>query len=128
MTGKEVYERACAYLFEKPGVDTAFYNASLHLINNLIAEAIPYQNNRNRAEGKEEVKSIRIKELNDDIALDAPIVEIALPFGLASYFFQDEHDTERSNEYRSRFVVALQEASVCETMDITDEYATESEE
>ncbi len=127
MTGKEVYESACALLFEKPMQDMAFFNSALSLINLCIAEAVPYQNNRNRAAGKEEIEIFRLKNLDEEIPLDSPIVSIALPFGLASYFQQDETDNFLSQDYRNRFIVALEECKVCETMDITDEYATEEE-
>ena len=127
MTGKEVYESACSILFEKPGQDMAFYNSALSLINLLIAEAIPYQNNRNRAEGKEEIDVFRIKTLDDEIALDSPIVSLALPYGLASYFYQDETDNFLSQEYRNRFIVALEECKKCTMDDISDEYSSGEE-
>lgn len=127
MTGKEVYESACALLFEKPTQDVTFYNSALSLINLLIAECLPYQNNRNRAEGKAEIISLRIKALDDEIALDAPIVERALPYGLASFFYQDEHDSQVSNKYRNEFVIALEESKVLEVMDISDEYSSGEE-
>lgn len=110
MTGQDVFERACAYLMETPGQDRAFSAHALTLINALIAEAIPYQNSRNRAEGKPEIDAAAITALDDEIPLDLPICEVALPFGLAAYFFQDEVDAYQAEIYRTRFVEALSAA------------------
>lgn len=127
MTGKDVYESTCRILFENPGEDRTFSKSALALINILIAEAIPYQNSRNRAACKEEIEFLRVTTLEDPILLDEPIVSIALPFGLASYFYQDEGDNFLSQEYRSRFIVALEECKKCTFVDVTDEYSSEEE-
>ena len=122
MTGNDIYKRACACLFEAPGQDKAFYAATPELLNLLIAEAIPYQNNRNRAQGKPEIQVFDILTLEDDVPLDDPITAIALPYGLAAYFYQDEEDNFRAQDFRGRFIAALEDAKLCELVDITDEY------
>ena len=122
MTGQDVFERACAYLMESPGQDRAFSANALELINALIAEAVPYQNSRNRAAGRPEIETAAITALSDTIALDAPICECALPFGLASYFFQDEVDAYQAEIYRARFDEALRHARRLAEGDIRDVY------
>lgn len=127
MTGNDVYKRACAFLFEKPGIDRAFLEHAPDIINVLIAEALPYQNNRNRARGIDEISLFSINSLDDEIPLDDPIAAIALPFGLAAYFYQDEEDNFRGQDFRGRFIAALEDAKLCEIIDITDEYGEGSE-
>lgn len=122
MTGQKVYEIACSLLFEKPWMDKFFYNSAVNLINVLIAEAMPYQNNRERSTGREETNLFQIESLQDEIPMDDPIVKIALPYGLASYFYQDEEDNFRAQDYRGRFIAALEDAKLCEMIDITDNY------
>ena len=102
MTGREIFDAACRILHEEPGADKYFFSSALSLINLLIAEALPYQNNRERADGRAETAAFSIKALDDEIALDAPLVSLALPYGLASYFYQDENDNFLSQEYRGR--------------------------
>ncbi len=122
MTGQKIYEIACSLLFEEPGVDKFFHSSAVNLINVLISEAVPYQNNRNRAQGKPEIQAFDLLTLEDDVPLDDPIVKIALPYGLASYFYQDEEDNFRAQDFRGRFIAALEDAKLCELVDITDEY------
>nr|DAH38440.1 MAG TPA: hypothetical protein [Caudoviricetes sp.] len=122
MTGQKIYEIACSLLFEKPGMDKFFYNSAVNLINVLVAEAVPYQNNRNRAQNKPEIQVFDILTLEDDVPLDDPITAIALPYGLAAYFYQDEEDNFRAQDFRGRFIAALEDAKLCELVDITDEY------
>ena len=122
MTGQKIYEIACSLLFEKPGMDKFFYNSAVNLINVLVAEAVPYQNNRNRAQNKPEIQVFEILTLEDDVPLDDPITAIALPYGLAAYFYQDEEDNFRAQDFRGRFIAALEDAKLCELVDITDEY------
>ena len=122
MTGQKVYESACAILFEKPGLDKFFYQSAVNLINILISEAMPYQNNRERATDRKETELFQIDSLQDDIPMDDPIVKIALPYGLASFFYQDEEDNFRAQDYRGRFIAALEDAKLCEIIDIEDVY------
>ena len=122
MTGQDVFRRACAFLMESPGLDRDFSAHALELINALIAEAIPYQNSRNRALGREPIASAPLRSLEDSIALDAPICEVALPFGLAAYFFQDEVEPYQAELYRSRFQQALANARMAAELPLEDRY------
>ena len=125
MTGQMVFERACSYLMEKPGDDRAFSEHALTIINQLITEALPYQNSRNRARGEAEKESITIAKLSDEIELDAAISERALPMGLASEFFRDEEDTHQAELLRARFEKVLESAKMYREDSISDLYGGE---
>ena len=122
MTGQDIYERACAYLMEKPDEDKTFSEHVLTLINALIAEAIPYQNSRNRAAGNPEISEAAIAALDEAVKLDPALAAVALPFGLASYFLQDEVDAYQAEVYRARFDRALNDARQCAPLDVEDVY------
>ena len=122
MTGREIYSRASAYLMEGAGDDPAFSECALELINAHIAECIPCQNSRNIAQGKAKIKSAAIKSLDDTVALDEPLCEIALPYALAADFFRDELDYQRSDEFNLRFLDALDALSKISFSQIEDAY------
>ena len=127
MIGNDVFKSACALLFEGAGEDKYFKNAAVNLINLLIAEVLPTQNCRRRARGEEETALFELQNIEDVITLDLEF-KLPLSYGLASYFYQDEKDNFLAQEYRARFVVALDELKKIETLDIADEYPNESEE
>lgn len=128
MTGNDVYKSACALLFENPFEDKFFSDSAVRLINLLILEALPTQNSRERVRGEAETGAFFIESLDDVIKLDSEIVKLALPYGLASFFHQDEENQHLAQEYRSRFIVALEELKKIGFSDITDEYPIDSEE
>lgn len=123
MTVQDVYERASALLFETPGEDTDFRDNALTLINILAAEAFPYENSIRRSKGETELeKPPRFELMIDDIPFSDDICMVALPYGLASFFVQDDNDAYRAHDYRSRYVNALREAAKATEETITDAY------
>lgn len=122
-TVQDVFDRACAFLFENLGEDTDFRNNVLPLMNVLAAEALPYENSIRYSNGEAELKTAPVfRSENDEIPYSDDICAIALPYGLASFFYQDEADSYRAHDYRGRFINALQEAAKCKEEDITDVY------
>lgn len=125
MTARDIYDLACNIMFEESGEDRYFKRSALSLINLLISEAMPYQNSRERARGEAASEFTACSSFDSEIKLDLPIAYHALPFGLAAYFYQDEEDNFRAQDYRGRFITALCEAAhFCET-DICDLYGGE---
>ena len=122
-TVQDVYERASALLFENPGEDTDFRDNVLPLMNILAAEALAYENSIRYSKGETELeRSPKFESTSDEIPYSDDICLIALPYGLASFFCQDESDAYRAHDYRGRFITALQEAAKCKEEDITDVY------
>lgn len=123
MTVQDVYERASALLFEVPGEDTDFRDNALTLINILAAEAFPYENSIRRSKGETELeKPPRFELMIDEIPFSDDICMIALPYGLASFFVQDDNDAYRAHDYRGRYINALREAAKATEETITDAY------
>lgn len=122
-TVQDVYERASALLFEIPGEDSDFRDNLLPLLNILAAEILPYENSIRYSKGEAELDRPPVFELtSDELPFSDDICMMALPYGLASFFCQDESDGYRAHDYRGRYITALQEAAKCKEEDITDVY------
>ena len=127
MTGQEIFETACAFLFEQPGADADFKAHALPLLNLCIAEALPYENAIRHTHGDTELTAApRLISLEDEIPFFDAICHIALPYGLASYFFQDECDNYKAQDFRARFIDALSEAAEYCEESIENAYTTEA--
>ena len=126
MKVKEIYETALSFLFEAPNEDRAFKQNTPKLLNVLMAEALPYENTIRANNGENELlTSPTVKTLEDDVPFSNSVCRVALPYGLCSYFCSDDGDSYKSQDFRLRFVDALNELSKVVTTDITDEYGGE---
>ena len=123
MTAKEIYHSAVAYFFEKPGYDRDFYDNFLPLLGGLLQEALPYENSIRRAKGEGELAHAPVIEsMEEEIGYDEGLCRVALPFGIASYFYQDEVDNFKAQDFRGRYINALQEAARWSEEPVEDVY------
>ena len=126
MKAENIFETACGFLFEQAGYDVDFKTHAPVILNSLIAESLSYENSIRAARGDAELEKVPlISSLEDDIPYCDEICLIALPFGLASYFYQDEGDGYKAQDYRGRYVDALREASKAVVTDTVDVYGSE---
>ena len=92
-------------------------------VNLLLAEALPYENSIRHAQREEELASApQLTSMTDEIPYHDAIVRVALPYGLASYLFQDDENDYRSQVYRNQYIAALQDAMQLQEEDIVDVY------
>lgn len=113
-TVRRIFDLAAAIIFEQYGGDTDFDKYSPMLLEQLLVEAMPYENMIRRQAGKPLVE--RVPELtaidDTEIDWDDRITRDALPSGLASRLMLDSPDkkAEMVIEY-NRFVGALEDAA-----------------
>ncbi len=123
MTAKDIYSLACSFLYEKPGQDALGKGFYLGFLNLLLAEALPAENSIRQS--KEEVPLVAAPVLRadtDEVDYDDAIARIALPYGLASMFFQDIADYLQAENYRAKYIGALRDASRARFVGIQDVY------
>ncbi len=122
-TAMDIYESAAAMLFESAGEDADFKAHAPKLIGSLAGEALHYENAHRAAHGRVELESAPvISSLEDEIDFCDEICRVALPFGLCAYFWQDECDNYKAQDYRGRFIDALNIAAAGCPQDIEDVY------
>ena len=127
MKAYDIYKRTLALMFEGEGEDKSFKNNFCAILSAVVAESLPYENSIRRAEGREEMKTAPVvSDMEDELPLSDEICAVALPFGVAAYFYQDDGENYNSSIYRERFVNALYEAKKCIFTGITDVYGGEN--
>ncbi len=126
MVANEILKTATAFMFESPTNDVDFHTFFPVLLNLVVAEALPYENAYRAANGMNELPSAPvIDSVDTEVDYCDAICRTALPYGVASYFWQDENNEYRAQDFRGRYIEALKEASRAVAMDATDEYKTE---
>lgn len=114
MTVRDIYRRALAKVFEKQGNDPDFDAYSPLLLDGLLMEALPYENQIRRQQGRPVLESAPVVEAIDEteIPYDDRITRIALPYGLASVLLGDDESRKAESVIaRNEFVQALQDAA-----------------
>ena len=127
MKAYDIYKRTLALMFEGEGEDRAFRDNFCNILSAVAAESLQYENSIRRAEGREEIKIAPIvSDMEDELPMSDEICSVALPFGVAAYFYQDDGENYNSSIYRERFVNALYEAKKCFFTDVNDVYGGEN--
>lgn len=123
MKAETVYKLACAIMFEKTGLDPDFQTFFPSLVTMLLQEALPYENARRETLGQPLLeKAPAVTGMDDEIPCCDLICQVALPYGMASWYFQDEMNDYRSQDYRGRYILALREAALCHGESVADCY------
>ncbi len=95
-------------------------------LNISLAESLDAENRIRKKENRPLLKaSVVVKKLSDDVEASPGIADVALPFGVASYLFNDREDNYMSAIYRNRFITALQNAAKGDENTISDVYGGE---
>ena len=126
MKAYDIYKRTCALMFEEEGADSAFEEKFCPILSALLSECLPYENSSREFSGKERLAAAPvISDMDDEIDFCDEITAVALPYGVAAYFFQDDGETYNALMYRERFINALHESGKCNFTQINDVYGGE---
>lgn len=109
LTADDVYTAALAYVYEYKEKDKDYSKFFLNFLNALLCEALPYENGIREAAGRTPlITAPLVKDKMEVIPYDERIVRLALPYGVASCYFQDEGDTYLMERYRNLYIEALE--------------------
>ena len=113
MIGTEVYELALSYVFERKNQDADYKEFFPMFINTVMQEALTYENMIRRKTGKVALSvapKITEADMEKELDFSESLCRVALPYGVASFYYQDEGDNYRAQDYRNRFIGALEDA------------------
>ena len=111
MTGAKIFEKAVSYLEQSYSDSTDSADFSVHYLNLLAQEALPYENQVRAILGKPVLSAAPdISSLEDELEYCDDICRVAFPYGLASFLYSNDDEIAKSNSFRQRFVSALQDA------------------
>lgn len=126
MKAYDIYKRTLALMFERENEDRAFSEKFPEILNALLCEALPYENSVRVSEGAPELKCAPcIMGMDDEVDMCESICGIALPYGVAAYFSQDDGEAYLAAMYRERFINALGEAAKYRFGEVSDVYGGE---
>lgn len=125
MTVNDLYALSASFLSEST-TSIGLTDYVLGWTNLLLAESLPYENSI-RGWAADATKPVllvapTLTALTDIIPYSDTIVRVALPYGLASYFFQDDDNDYRTSMYRNQYINALNDAKKAIVADIEDVY------
>ena len=129
MTGEEIYEIALGFVFERKREDADYEEFFPIFLNSVMQEALTYENMIRRRKGKIALalapKTTK-ETMNEEIDFAESICRVAIPYGVAAFYCQDDGDNYRAADYRNRFITALTDAVMAESgahlTDIEDAY------
>ena len=113
MTGEEIYEIALSFVFERKRADADYLHFFPIFCNTVMQEAIAYENIIRRKNGKEAISlapKITEAEMAKEIDYSESLCRVAIPYGIAAFYCQDDGDNYRAADYRNRFISALADA------------------
>lgn len=113
MTGEEIYEAALSNVFERKKADADYLHFFPLLLNTVMQEALQYENMIRRRSGKAALSAapkITSDTMSEEIDFSESLCRVALPYGVAAFYCQDDGDNYRAADYRNRFIIALSDA------------------
>ena len=113
MTAEKVYEIALSFVFERKRQDADYLEFFPNFLNSVMQEALAYENMIRRKSGKIALAiapAITEAEMENELDYSESLCRVALPYGVAAFYCQDDGDNYRAADYRSRFITALTEA------------------
>lgn len=128
MKAYDIYKLTCAIMFENEGEDRAFEKKFPPLLGILCEECLPYENSVREALGKEKLSAApTVASGEEEIPFCDALCRVALPYGLASLFWQDDGESYNSALYRERYIAAIADAAKVNFRDVADVYGGEAE-
>lgn len=110
MTAQEIYSLALAFLSETTQETNDVQQFTLGWLNLLLQEALPYENAFRKVNNMPLLeKAPQLTGFTDEIPYNDNITRIALPYGLASFYFIDDDNDYRAQDFRGRYINALSE-------------------
>lgn len=129
MTANDVYTIALSFLSENTMETNDVQQFTLGWLNLLLQESLPYENAYRQVNGMQPLKQApQLAAFNDEIPYNDNITRIALPYGLASYYFIDDDNDYRAQDFRGRYINALSETCPYAQSDIQDIYQEDESE
>lgn len=123
MTGQDIYVLASSFLYERDNEDYDSKEFAVGFINILLQESLFYENSIREWMQRDLLNAApKIESLNEEIDYDDQITRIAMPYGLASWFFQEAMDNFQAENYRNKYLSALNDAMKLNMADAVDVY------
>lgn len=123
MTVNELYKVGLSLLPTNKEDDNNLEQYMIGWVNILLAEALPTENSIRESHGLEDLDTPPyVTTLNDTIPMDARIVNAAFPYGIAEHMSKDDNDSYWAQDFRARYISALNDCLKMNPEKIVDVY------
>lgn len=112
MTGNELFALSAGYLSQTLTDSDDIAEFVPGWLNVLLAEALPTENHLRALEGVPaltQAPQFTKETMDEEIPYSDLIVEVALPYGLASDMLRDDDNDYRCQDFRQKYILALGE-------------------
>lgn len=126
MTAQQIFEFASSFLYERDGDDADSKHFSLGFLNVLLQEALSVENSIREHNGQTVLtEAPLLSSLSATVPYADSITRIAFPYGLAANFYAEAMNTFQAENYRAKYVSALNEARKYTPESIVNVYESE---
>lgn len=125
MTANDVFALAAGYLAQsvEDSEDLAAFVPGW--LSVLLAESLPTENQLRRYEGADELLTapvVSAETMDEELPYHDSILRTALPYGLASDFYRDDDNDYRCQDFRARYIAALEDVLCTRSEAVRDVY------
>lgn len=124
MTIRQLYEMSCALIFETPDDDEDLKTGFPHILNQILAEAVDYENQFRRLDGEtllrvEDIPLYQSADSNEMLPFHEKLCRAALPLGIKAGLLQEDgsKQAEAVMEY-NKYITALNDLTPAVFMDV----------
>ncbi len=127
MTVRGLYEMSCALIFETPDDDEDLKAGFPHILNQILAEAVDYENQFRRLDGE---KLLRVEDIplyssadsGEMLPFHEKLCRAALPLGVKAGLLQEDGNkqAESAIEY-NKYISALNDLTPAVFIDVNSE-------
>ena len=113
MTPNEIFETAVGWMAQTRAESEDLAPFVPGMLNLLLAEALPYENILRTAAGRPQLARaprLGTGEMDRELDYHETLVRVALPYGLAADLYREDENYSLMEDFRSRYVTALQES------------------
>lgn len=125
MTAREICCLGLAFLSQTEEESGELMEFSPGWLTVLCAESLDAENSIRRQRGAEELQlppKVLPETMDKELPFDERICRIALPYGLAAFYYGDDDNDYRAADYRARYINALAEIKKAAFEEIKDVY------
>ncbi len=127
MTIRQLYEMSCALIFETPDDDEDLKTGFPHILNQILAEAVDYENQFRRLDGEtllrvEDIPLYQSADSNEMLPFHEKLCRAALPLGIKAGLLQEDgsKQAEAVMEY-NKYITALNDLTPAVFIDVNSE-------
>lgn len=124
MTIRQLYEMSCALIFETPDDDEDLKTGFPYILNQILAEAVDYENQFRRLDGEtllrvEDIPLYQSADSNEMLPFHEKLCRAALPLGIKAGLLQEDgsKQAEAVMEY-NKYITALNDLTPAVFIDV----------